>query len=59
MTFDEDRSQIRAGQAHRVMATLRNTVISLLRLDGWDNIAKALRHHTRNPERTLTRLLTC
>ena len=41
------------------MATLRNTVISLLRLAGWDNIAKALRHHARNPERTLTRLLIC
>ena len=41
------------------MASLRNTVISLLRLAGWDNIAKALRHHARNPDRALTCLLTC
>ncbi len=41
------------------MATLRNTVISLLRLAGWDNIAKAVRHHARDPERALTCLLTC
>ena len=59
VTFDEDRSQVRTGQAPRVMATLRNTVISLLRLAGWDNIAKALRHHARDPERALTCLLTC
>jgi len=43
----------------KVMATLRNTAISLLRLAGWDNIAKALRHHPRDPERALTCLLTC
>lgn len=59
VTFGEDLSQVRTGQAPRVMATLRNTAISLLRLAGWDNIAKALRHHARDPERALTCLLTC
>ncbi len=59
VTFGEDDSQVRTGQAPRVMATLRNTAISLLRLAGWDNIAKALRHHARDPERALTCLLTC
>ncbi len=59
VTLDEDRSQVRTGQAPRVMATLRNTVISLLRLAGWTNIAQALRHHARDPERALTCLLTC
>ncbi len=59
VTFDEDRSQVRTGNAPRVMATLRNTAISLLRLAGWTNIAKALRHHARDPERALTCLLTC
>lgn len=58
VTFDEDRSQIRTGQAPRVMATLRNTAISLLRMAGWDNIAQALRHHARHPERLLKLLLT-
>jgi predicted transposase YbfD/YdcC len=58
VTFDEDRSQVRTGQAPRVMASLRNTAISLLRLAGWTNIAKALRHHARDPKRALTCLLT-
>ena len=59
VTFDEDRSQVRTGQAPRVMATLRNTAISLLRLTGWHNTAAALRHHCRDPNRALTCLLTC
>jgi predicted transposase YbfD/YdcC len=59
VTFDEDRSQVRTGTTPRVMATLRNTAISLIRLAGWSNIAKALRHHARDPQRALTCLLTC
>lgn len=59
VTFGEDLSQVRTGHAPRLMATLRNTAISLLRLDGWNNIAKALRHHARDPDRALTCLLTC
>jgi predicted transposase YbfD/YdcC len=59
VTFDEDRSQIRTGHGPHVMATLRNTAISLLRLAGWTNIAQALRHHARNARRPLTLLLTC
>ncbi len=59
VTFGEDISQVRTGQAPRVMATLRSTVISLLRQAGWNNIAQALRHHARDPERALTCLLTC
>jgi hypothetical protein len=35
------------------MATLRSLAISLLRLDGHKNIAKANRHHARDPQRTL------
>jgi len=49
VTFDEDRSQVRSGNAPHVMATLRNTAISLLRLAGWTNIAAAQRHHARRP----------
>ncbi len=59
VTLGEDLSQVRTGQAPRVMATLRNTAISLLRLAGWTNIAKALRHHARDPQRALTCTLTC
>lgn len=59
VVFDEDRSQVRTGNAPRVMATLRSTTISLLRLAGWTTIAAALRHHARDPHRAITLLLTC
>ncbi|CAN5771905.1 ISAs1 family transposase [soil metagenome] len=59
VTFDEDRSQVRTGHAPQVMATIRSTAISPLRLAGWANIAAALRHHARNPQRPVNLLLTC
>lgn len=43
VTYDEDRSQVRKGNGPRVMATLRNTAISILRLAGARYIAKAIR----------------
>ena len=58
VTYDEDRSQVRTGSAPQVMATLRNTAISLLRLTGWTNIAAGLRHHGRDPAHTLKLVLT-
>ena len=45
MDFDEDRSQIRTGSGPRVMASLRNLVLTILRLAGAISIAAALRHH--------------
>jgi predicted transposase YbfD/YdcC len=59
VTFDEDRSQIRTGTAPQVMATLRNTVLSLLRLTGHTNIAKACRWHARDFNRPVELVLTC
>lgn len=59
VTFDEDRSQVRTGTLPRIMASLRNTAISLLRLTGCSDIAAATRHHSRNPERAITCALTC
>jgi hypothetical protein len=53
VTFDEDRSQVRTGHAPRVMATLRNLAISVLRRAGATNIAAGLRWAGRNPTRTL------
>ena len=53
VTFDEDRSQIRTGSAPRVFASMRNLVISLLRLNGVKCIASALRKLSWNVERTL------
>ncbi len=56
---DEDRSTARTGNAPRVMATLRSTAISLLRLTGINDIAKATRHHARDATRPAKLLLTC
>ena len=53
VTFDEDRSQVRAGAGARTMATLRNLAISLFRIHNINNIAQALRAYGRNPERAL------
>ncbi len=57
VTFDEDRSQIRTGNGPHVMATLRNTAISLLRLGGATNIAASLRHHAAAADRPIKLLL--
>ena len=58
VTYQEDKSLVRTGNAPRVMATLRSLAISLLRLDGHPNIAAANRHHARDPQRTLKLLQT-
>ncbi|MCA1599673.1 MAG: ISAs1 family transposase [Chloroflexi bacterium] len=53
VTFDEDRSQVRAGHAPQVMAALRNVAISLLRLCGAENIAAACRRYAARPSLAL------
>ena len=50
VTYDEDRSQVRTLNAPRVMATIRNLAISIHRLTGVTNIAKATRAINRDPE---------
>jgi len=57
--YDEDRSSVRSGNAPRVMATLRSTAISILRLPGTTSIARATRHHARDANRPVQLLLTC
>jgi predicted transposase YbfD/YdcC len=53
VTYQEDESLVRTGNAARVMASLRSLAISLLRLDGQADIAAANRRHARGPQRTL------
>jgi len=53
MTFGEDSSRVRTRNGPRVMASLRNLVITILRLTGHASIAAALRHHARRPARPL------
>ena len=59
VTYDEDRSQVRARNGPRVMASLRNLAITILRLTGETNIAAALRHHARRPCRPLQTIMQC
>jgi predicted transposase YbfD/YdcC len=56
VTFAEDASQVRTGNAARAMATCRNLAIGALRLAGATNIASGLRHNARDPARPLTLL---
>ncbi|MEV0743455.1 ISAs1 family transposase [Streptomyces sp. NPDC050549] len=55
-TFAEDASQLRTGNAPRVMATWRNLAIGALRAAGVKNIAAGLRRNARAPRRPLTLL---
>lgn len=53
VTYDEDRSSVRAPHVPQVMAALRNTAIGLARLAGHTNIAAACRRFAARPERAL------
>jgi predicted transposase YbfD/YdcC len=58
VTYGEDISQVRTGSGPRVMATLRNLALAILRLAGATSIAAALRHHSRRPGRPLQTLIS-
>jgi hypothetical protein len=55
MDWDEDLSQVRTANGPRVIASLRNLAITILRLTGETGIAAALRHHARRAGRPLQR----
>ena len=59
MDFDEDRSQVRTASGPRIMASLRNLAITILRLAGATSIAAALRYHARRPARPLQTIMKC
>jgi predicted transposase YbfD/YdcC len=60
LDFDEDRSQVRTASGPRIMASLRNLVITILRLAGTTtSIAAALRYHARRPSRPLQTIMNC
>jgi hypothetical protein len=58
VTYQEDKSVARTGNAPRVMVSLRSLAVSLLCLDGQASIAAANRHHARDLQRTLKLLQT-
>ncbi len=57
VTFDEDRSTVRAGHGPQVMATSRNVVIGLHRRAGQSNIAQACRRLAANPHHAVDLVL--
>jgi predicted transposase YbfD/YdcC len=59
MDHDEDRSPIRTASGPRIMASLRNLAITILRLAGAASIAAALRYHARRPDRPLRTIMNC
>jgi hypothetical protein len=59
VTYQEDKSLVRTGNAPRVMASLRNLAITTLRLTGETSIAAALRFHARRPGRPLQTIMNC
>lgn len=59
LDFDEDHSQIRTAAGPRIMASLRNLVVTILRLAGVTRIAAALRYHARQPARPLRTIMRC
>lgn len=56
VTFDEDRSTVRSGNAPQAMAAIRNLAISLFRLRKEPNIAAAQRKYAARPDLAFTAL---
>ena len=52
VSFDEDRSQIHHPVGARLMASIRNLVISIFRLLGFRYVPDAIRYFARRPEQT-------
>lgn len=55
--YDEDRSQIRTGHGPRVMASLRNTALSLLHRLAIPNLQQAVNYLNRHPDHVAAALL--
>ncbi|MFA6183152.1 transposase [Acidithiobacillus sp.] len=55
-TFHEDHSQVRTQNGPHMMATLRVLAMSILRLTGVKNIAKAGRHFAASARETLRQI---
>jgi hypothetical protein len=58
VTLGEELSRARTGGGPRMMASLRNLVLSLLRLAGHTNIAKALRRNANHPKQAAEPVFT-
>src|SRR5947209_2513164 len=57
VSFGEDRSRLRSGQAPQVLAALRNLAITLIHRSGSSQIAASRRHFAAHPREAVTLLL--
>ena len=53
MSYDEDRCRARVGQGARMLASIRNLAISIIRLAGFQYVPDAQRYFAMRPEQTL------
>src|SRR2546428_9489211 len=53
VTMGEDKSMVHADNGPKIMAALRNTVVSLLRHAGFSTIAARMRYHSTHPQAAL------
>lgn len=53
VTMGEDGCQMYVGAAPKALASVRNALISVLRRDGWKNIAAGMRHYSASLHATL------
>ncbi len=53
VTMGEDKSTIHADNGPKIMAALRNTVVSLLRHSGFSTIAARMRYNSTHPQAAL------
>jgi predicted transposase YbfD/YdcC len=56
VTLQEDACRIRKGDAPQNLAALRNAIVSMLRLEGYTNIAQGMRASTWKTQRLFTKL---
>jgi hypothetical protein len=53
VTMGEDKSTVHRGNGPKIMAALRNTVVSLLRYAGFSTIAARMRYNSTHPQAAL------
>jgi hypothetical protein len=53
VTLGEDKSTVHADNGPKIMAALRNTVVSLLRRAGFSTIAARMRYNSTHPQAAL------
>jgi predicted transposase YbfD/YdcC len=58
VSMGEDAGSIRTASAPQALAAMRNSLLSLMRVSGWDNMADALRHYGAHVHNAFS-LVTC